>query len=182
MKTCSVEGCGKKHKSRGLCNAHYSAWRLENIPGARESALEAQRRSDARRYHRPDRREAMRAANRESRKRARLGPDREDLLLADRVASSCRRALSRSAEGAYSVADWVVVLAHHGGVCAKCGAAEQITVDHILPLALGGSNWPRNLQPLCLHCNSTKRHLESTEYFQGLEVHGCHQAQENKSR
>lgn len=29
-------------------------------------------------------------------------------------------------------------------------------VDHIMPLVLGGSNWPDNLQLLCPRCNMKK--------------------------
>ena len=30
--------------------------------------------------------------------------------------------------------------------CVQCGAAEELTIDHIFPFALGGSNAPENLQ------------------------------------
>lgn len=26
---CSVDGCPRKHRARGLCNTHYEQWRLE---------------------------------------------------------------------------------------------------------------------------------------------------------
>jgi hypothetical protein len=29
MKTCSLEGCTKKHSARGMCNAHYCRWLSE---------------------------------------------------------------------------------------------------------------------------------------------------------
>lgn len=42
------------------------------------------------------------------------------------------------------------------GRCANCGSRENIEWDHIIPLALGGSNTARNLQILCEQCNRTK--------------------------
>lgn len=27
MKDCSIDGCSKSHKARGLCSGHYTAWR-----------------------------------------------------------------------------------------------------------------------------------------------------------
>jgi 5-methylcytosine-specific restriction protein A len=45
--------------------------------------------------------------------------------------------------------------------CSHCGAGPaqaELTVDHIIPLAQGGTNDLSNLQVLCRRCNSTKRH------------------------
>ena len=40
--------------------------------------------------------------------------------------------------------------------CVQCGAAEELTLDHIFPFALGGSNEHENLQVLCKACNFKK--------------------------
>jgi 5-methylcytosine-specific restriction endonuclease McrA len=44
----------------------------------------------------------------------------------------------------------------YGQNCLKCGKAGKLTVDHIVPLSLGGANHLRNLQILCPGCNSRK--------------------------
>lgn len=43
-----------------------------------------------------------------------------------------------------------------GGHCANCGASSDLQYDHVIPLALGGSNSLSNLQLLCGTCNRRK--------------------------
>jgi 5-methylcytosine-specific restriction enzyme A len=45
--------------------------------------------------------------------------------------------------------------------CQSCGKTQleaQLTIDHIIPLALGGQNDISNLQTLCWTCNRQKKH------------------------
>ena len=42
------------------------------------------------------------------------------------------------------------------GRCVKCGSAERLEFDHVIPIALGGANTARNLQLLCEGCNRAK--------------------------
>ncbi|PSB04740.1 HNH endonuclease [Merismopedia glauca] len=45
--------------------------------------------------------------------------------------------------------------------CQSCGKTHQETelnIDHIIPLAKGGSNDISNLQSLCRTCNQIKKH------------------------
>lgn len=43
-----------------------------------------------------------------------------------------------------------------GWECVHCGSHRDLTVDHVIPVALGGTNDMDNLQTLCRPCNSSK--------------------------
>lgn len=40
--------------------------------------------------------------------------------------------------------------------CKFCEVKDKLTVDHIIPLSLGGTDESNNLQILCLSCNRKK--------------------------
>lgn len=50
------------------------------------------------------------------------------------------------------------VYTRDGRACLKCGEADRskLSLDHIEPLSLGGSNSKKNLQTLCIKCNVMK--------------------------
>lgn len=49
------------------------------------------------------------------------------------------------------------IYARDGWACVHCGSMPvQLTLDHIRPRALGGSNRPTNLVTSCLSCNSSR--------------------------
>ena len=79
-----------------------------------------------------------------------------------RAMSHKRRCAERNAEGSFSAADIQKIFESQFGMCTGCVNAlqsegkEKYHVDHIMPIALGGSNWPSNLQLLCPGCNLTK--------------------------
>jgi HNH endonuclease len=48
------------------------------------------------------------------------------------------------------------VFERDGYVCVDCDAAENLTLDHIVPLSRGGTNVLDNLRTLCGPCNHAK--------------------------
>ena len=73
-----------------------------------------------------------------------------------------RKAKVRNAEGGHNGSDILSIFNGQRGLCANCktkllkSGAKKYHVDHIMPIALGGSNWPENLQCLCPSCNLSK--------------------------
>lgn len=74
------------------------------------------------------------------------------------------RALLDNAEGCYSSDEWQAMCDWFGNCCLACGVDTTLTVDHVVPLSKGGTNWIWNLQPLCRPCNSAKNNRHQTDY------------------
>jgi 5-methylcytosine-specific restriction endonuclease McrA len=66
-----------------------------------------------------------------------------------------RRGRRRQAVGHTSTRQLQARWAYYGGRCWMCRAAATET-DHVIAVALGGSEWPANLRPACGPCNRTK--------------------------
>lgn len=72
-------------------------------------------------------------------------------------AIDCRRR-GRMSNGSHSAGDILKILAAQNLACRYCSAdlSDGYHIDHRIPLCLGGSNWPENLQALCAPCNLSK--------------------------
>lgn len=70
-----------------------------------------------------------------------------------------RRARMHNAPGVFDYDKWMERVKYYGWKCVYCGVRlteQTLTIDHYIPLSKGGSNWPSNLYPACLHCNCSK--------------------------
>jgi 5-methylcytosine-specific restriction protein A len=59
--------------------------------------------------------------------------------------------------------------------CGKCDfeidpVRQQWEADHIVAVAIGGSNEPDNLQPLCVHCHKEKTKTDVTSIAKGKRM------------
>ena len=58
-----------------------------------------------------------------------------------------------------------------GGACVFCYAMmDQFHIDHIIPIARGGSNEEMNLQLLCPKCNISKRDKDPARYMMEVGI------------
>lgn len=75
-----------------------------------------------------------------------------------RAEKSARRAAIRGAGGRFTKADIKNLYASQKGLCVYCRSrlGGKYEIDHIEPLARGGSNDRRNIQLLCVSCNRRK--------------------------
>lgn len=67
-----------------------------------------------------------------------------------------RRTKIAKADGDFSAKEWRDLKSLFGNICLWCGQRKPLTVDHVVPLSKGGTNWISNIQPLCKSCNSKK--------------------------
>lgn len=76
----------------------------------------------------------------------------------------------RQAEGRCTPDEWLALCSHYGNRCLACNRDDlPLTVDHIVPISKGGTNWPDNLQPLCWPCNQRK-HVKIIDYRPDAEL------------
>lgn len=68
-----------------------------------------------------------------------------------------RRARKIEADGSHTQKEWELLVKSFNYRCACCKEVKQLTEDHIVPLSLGGTDYIKNIQPLCKSCNSKKR-------------------------
>ena len=59
---------------------------------------------------------------------------------------------------------------YHCQSCGKTHQETQLSIDHIIPLAKGGSNDVSNLQTLCLTCNQKKTHKIDPRFHRHFDI------------
>jgi 5-methylcytosine-specific restriction endonuclease McrA len=81
-----------------------------------------------------------------------------------------REARKRDAAGFFTKEQLIARIEFYGGLCYLCGcdwyALPKVnqTIDHVIPLNGGGSQWSANLRPACRSCNSSKSDTPLSEY------------------
>lgn len=85
----------------------------------------------------------------------------------DRIYSKVKESRRRGATGKFTKADIDRLFLFQKGKCTVCkDRLVKFDVDHVMPLALGGTNDPSNLQLLCPPCNNVKGAKHPVQFMQ----------------
>jgi 5-methylcytosine-specific restriction endonuclease McrA len=162
-KTCiACDRARVRPDNAARCRARYLAQRAEYIAAAK-AYTEANRAKvrERRRKHREANKERLYA---ETSAWAKTFPEKR------RAGERNREAQERGASGKHTFADIQDIGRMQGWQCAnplcRIPVGDGYHVDHIVPIALGGSNGRRNIQLLCAPCNQSKHALDPIEWAQ----------------
>lgn len=67
------------------------------------------------------------------------------------------------------------------GRCVYCGRFipfDEMTIDHIVPLSKGGTNYEKNLQCCCKECNLMKQDLLERDFYRKMKEILRHQVKQ----
>jgi 5-methylcytosine-specific restriction endonuclease McrA len=97
-------------------------------------------------------------------------PEQREAVLKAQKAAERRsyKARKRGATGSHTAKDVAEIHARQRYKCAICSVStkKHRHIDHIVPLALGGSNGKENLQILCPACNIAKGATHPVDFMQ----------------
>ncbi len=65
--------------------------------------------------------------------------------------------------------EWIASIDWSTEICTYCEDAPATEIDHILPIAKGGTGERENLTPVCRTCNARKGNLYLAEFFGFVE-------------
>ena len=161
MKGAVMCECGEQVwiKKTGECKGCYSRryYQESHVPKPRTRMTEEERRAKRRT---PEYRAKANEYRRKKRKEEGREPD------PTRAARKARRRARQYNTTVHAMpsnyAD--VIKGYYGGMCQACGATEQLEIDHVVPLAMGGEHTLHNMQVLCRSCNGKKSARNAADY------------------
>jgi 5-methylcytosine-specific restriction endonuclease McrA len=85
--------------------------------------------------------------------------------------SESKRRANKRGNGVFLVTD-KDILKLLRNPCASCGSMDNLTIDHVMPLSLGGRHSIGNFQTLCSSCNSSKHTKLMSKWKQERNLYG----------
>jgi 5-methylcytosine-specific restriction endonuclease McrA len=162
---CAREGCVTTVWSRGLCKSDYmKAYRAGTLP----PKPVRERCKNGHQLVQGARQKVCRVCQKGHRDKWNEN-NREHYNALAVVSVQRRRALQCSAKGVFSYKGWEDRKSYYAGRCwlqlEGCTGVGD-TIDYVIPLSKGGTNWPANLRPACRSCNSRKKNKSLKELEQ----------------
>jgi len=158
-KTCTLAGCDRPLRARGLCGSHYNQTHQPNRH-ARQQTTCSVCNAPIERAHKADRRPTCSPACRH----ALSGQQMSGTHDWSSTAVSRARKVGAPVIEVFSSTE---IYERDGWTCYLCGSPvnrdadcyqpDSPTIDHVTPLALGGEHSRANVRCACFHCNSTKQ-------------------------
>lgn len=159
---CKVSGCdGQRRQGQTLCSIHHNAyvrdWRKKNRKAYEDTQQKYADTHDLAAIKHSHYLRNLKKRKKEFRQWAKNNKERHN------AKSRRHKHYKTGAPGHYTETQWQDRLAFCGFRCYLCGVdwfsldPFDRTVDHVIPLSQGGTNWPANLRPACRSCNSGKR-------------------------
>lgn len=85
-----------------------------------------------------------------------------------RIATANRRTKVAGNGGTFTDEDIRILRENQGGMCAVCDITDRLEIDHIVPIARGGTSDPSNLQLLCISHNRSKGARDFQEWLETI--------------
>lgn len=155
MRLCSVEGCEKKHRRNGYCDHHSARVRRHGDPHKLNYFWKKE--SDE------ERKAAIKASQR-----------RYDKTPKGKAAHVLKRHRRRQRQGGMEVklstTEVLFILDHFSHKCFACETPRDLTLDHHIPIACGGSLNLTNTVILCRRCNGLKSDKTPEEFYSSEQM------------
>ncbi len=81
-----------------------------------------------------------------------------------RKAEQVRKRVRRAA-GSLTIEQWHSICEAYDYSCAYCGDKSKLTIEHIVPVLMGGLTEAYNVVPACKSCNSSKQSNDLIEWY-----------------
>jgi 5-methylcytosine-specific restriction endonuclease McrA len=173
---CKACGEEKPHYAKGLCrqcynHQHYEANRKE-ILAQKQQYYEANRKeilAQKQQYYEANRKEILaqkQQYNAEHREERSAYKQRHREANPEKHRENEHRRRARKNGATIGPVDEAAVYELYGHRCIYCGATEDLTLDHVIPLAAGGAHSEDNLVVACRSCNASKNARPLEEWLE----------------
>jgi 5-methylcytosine-specific restriction endonuclease McrA len=77
----------------------------------------------------------------------------------------CHERRKQTGVNKLSTEEWLEALERFNYSCAYCGSNTKLSMDHIIPISIGGTNEASNIIPACSSCNFSKQASDMVEWY-----------------